>query len=83
MLAGKPILESSNNIKSPAQLSECGFTVSPESGAAIVEGILKLQAMDDNELVEIGCKGAIYVKKYHNFEFLSTNYLKLFLNAPQ
>ena len=83
MLAAKPILESSNRIKSPAELSDCGFTVLPEDGAAIVEGLLKLQAMNDNELAEIGDKGAVYVKKYHNFEYLSAIYLKLFLNAPK
>ena len=37
MLAKKPILESSNRIKSPAELSECGINVIPENGIAIVQ----------------------------------------------
>jgi len=78
MLAGKPILESSNRINSPAELSECGITVAPENAAAIVAGILKFQATTASELEKIGAKGAIYVKKYHNFEYLSATYLKLF-----
>ncbi|WP_457616869.1 glycosyltransferase family 4 protein [Lutibacter sp.] len=78
MLSAKPILESSNHINSPAELSHCGLIVAPESENAIVEGILKLQKMTKSQLVEIGEKGYHYVKKYHNFEFLSNEYLKLF-----
>ena len=78
MLAGKPILESSNHIKSPAQLAGCGITVKPENGEAIVDGILKFQGMNVKELDLMGEKGAVYVKKYHNFEYLSEHYLKLF-----
>ena len=78
MLAGKPVLESSNFIDSPAQLSECGITVKPENAQAIVDGILKFQEMTVDELNNFGEKGCSYVKKYHNFEYLSEKYLKLF-----
>lgn len=78
MLAGKPILESSNFIKSPAELSGCSIQVKPENAEAIVEGIFELLKMNSRELQELGERGYTYVKKYHNFDYLSTNYLKLF-----
>ena len=78
MLASKPILESSNRIKSPAELSECGIVVNPESSVAIIEGINKLEAMSTKELEKLGEKGYHYVKKYHNFDYLSEKYLNLF-----
>jgi len=78
MLASKPILESSNRIKSPAELSECGIVVNPESSIAIIEGINKLEAMSTKELEKLGEKGYHYVKKYHNFDYLSEKYLNLF-----
>jgi len=78
MLAGKPILESSNEIKSPAQLAGCSITVLPENASAIVDGILKFQGMGKVELEKLGKKGYEYVEKYHNFEYLSNLYLNIF-----
>jgi len=78
MLAKKPILESSNKINSPAQLSECSITVQPENAQAIVDGILNFKAISPNSLKGIGEKGYNYVRKYHNFEYLSEKYIKLF-----
>jgi glycosyltransferase involved in cell wall biosynthesis len=78
MLAKKPILESSNKIKSPAELSECGINVLPENSVAIKNGILELQKMSTSELKSIGLRGYDYVRKYHNFEYLSNKYIKLF-----
>lgn len=78
MLAKKPILESSNSINSPAEESGCAIVVEPENADAIVNGILKLSKLSKKELEFIGEKGYCYVKKYHNFEYLSNQYLKLF-----
>jgi len=78
MLASKPVLESSNMINSPAQLANCGLTVSPENGEAIVEGIIKLYELPGNELKNLGKKGFQYVSKYHNFDYLSSKYENLF-----
>jgi len=78
MLAKKPILESSNKINSPAEESGCAILVEPENANAIVNGILKLSKISDKELDIIGEKGYCYVKKYHNFGYLSNQYLKLF-----
>jgi len=78
MLASKPILESSNEIQSPAQLANCGITVRPESPEAIVEGIKKLQLLSTAALYKFGENGYHYVVKNHNFECLSEKYSKLF-----
>lgn len=78
MLAQKPVISSSNKIKDPVELSGCGFVVEPENGEAIKEAILKLQQMNQKELTDLGMKGYEYVKKYHNFDYLSSLYIKLF-----
>jgi glycosyltransferase involved in cell wall biosynthesis len=79
MLAKKPVISSSNKIKDPVELSGCGFVVSPESAAAINDGILKLFEMDKKEREELGMKGYAYVKEFHNFDYLSGLYIDLFI----
>jgi len=78
MLAKKPVISSSNKIKDPVELSECGYVVEPESPEAIKEALLKLQGMSPDERKELGMKGYEYVVKYHNFDYLSGLYVKLF-----
>jgi glycosyltransferase involved in cell wall biosynthesis len=78
MLAKKPILESSNKIKSPAELANCCFNVPPDDAKAIVKGILELQQLSTTKLKSIGLNGYNYVLNYHNFDYLSTKYRKLF-----
>lgn len=78
MLAKKPVLVSSNLIKDPVELSGCGITVNAESSKAIVKGIEELYNLSTEDLHKLGLLGYKYVKKYHNFEFLSDQYLKLF-----
>lgn len=78
MLARKPVISSSNKINDPIELSECGYVVSPESSEAIKEKILLLFNMTKSEREEIGNKGYQYVIKYHNFDYLSNLYVKLF-----
>jgi glycosyltransferase involved in cell wall biosynthesis len=80
MLAKKPILVSSNHIKDPVELSGCGIIVKPESAQAIKEGILYLYNLSEEERKEMGQKGYEYVTKFHNFDYLSDKYIKLFNN---
>lgn len=83
MLAKKPILESSNLIKDPVELSNCGIIVKPENAEAIVDGVLKFYNLSTIEINKFGLNGYDYVKKYHNFEYLSDEYSKLFLDASK
>ena len=78
MLAKKPVISSSNKIKDPVELSGCGFVVEPENSEAIKEAILKLQQMPEKEINTLSMKGYKYVKEYHNFDYLSNLYIKLF-----
>tara|TARA_R110001632_G_scaffold97231_2_gene203723 strand:+ start:9280 stop:10503 length:1224 start_codon:yes stop_codon:yes gene_type:complete len=78
MLAKKPVISSSNKIKDPVELSECGFVVEPENPEAIKSIILDLYRMSSEEREELGLKGYNYVSKYHNFDYLSSLYVKLF-----
>jgi glycosyltransferase involved in cell wall biosynthesis len=78
MLAKKPILESSNLIKDPVELSDCGIIVKPENAEEIKRGILQFKSLSTNEMDKFGSNGYNYVKKYHNFEYLSASYEKLF-----
>lgn len=78
MLSKKPVISSSNKIKDPVELSGCGFVVEPENSKSIVTAILQLREMDTEERNSIGQKGYDYVKKYHNFDYLSNLYIKLF-----
>tara|TARA_R110002073_G_scaffold128999_1_gene274992 strand:+ start:44523 stop:45740 length:1218 start_codon:yes stop_codon:yes gene_type:complete len=78
MLAKKPILESSEFIKDQVEMSGCGIIVKPEDATEIVNGIHTLFNMSEDQKKELGKKGYNYVKKYHNFEYLSDLYLKVF-----
>lgn len=78
MLASKPILESSEYIKSQTELANCGLIVEPECPEAIVKGIKKLMSLSKLELETLGENGYDYVEKYHNFQYLSDKYIKLF-----
>lgn len=80
MLAKKPIISSSNKIKDPVELSNCGFVVEAEKAESIVNAILELKNMSIEERKEMATLGYNYVKKYHNFDFLSNKYINLFEN---
>ena len=78
MLAQKPILESSEFINDQVEESGCGLIVQPENAEAIEMGIIQLFKTSEQERQKLGMKGYEYVKKYHNFEYLSNLYIKLF-----
>lgn len=78
MLAKKPILESSNLIKDPVEISGCGIIVKPESAENIVDGILRFSKMSTEDKKLLGNKGYNYVVKNHSYKHLSNLYLELF-----
>jgi len=78
MLAKKPILDSNNYIKDPVELSSCGLIVKPDNVKAIKEGIMTLYNSTPQNLIEMGERGYNYVKEFHNIEYLSDKYSKLF-----
>ncbi len=78
MLSKKPVISSSNKIKDPVELSGCGYVVKPEDPHAIKDAIEKIQAMSVEERENLGQKGYDYVTKFHNFQYLSDLYMKIF-----
>ena len=78
MFAKKPILESSELIKDQVELSGCGIIVKPESVQAIIDGVLSFYAMQNSQRDELGLKGYEFVKEFHDYSFLSDEYIKLF-----
>lgn len=82
MLASKPILESSELIKSHTELTKCGIIVPPENTQEIIKGIEKLYNLPKEELSEMGKNGEVFVKKFHNYSYLSNLYLNLFKQTP-
>jgi hypothetical protein len=78
MLAKKPILESSELIKDQVELSGCGIIVAPENTKAIIAGILKFYEMRKEERKKFGVKGYKFVKEFHDYSFLSNEYIKVF-----
>jgi glycosyltransferase involved in cell wall biosynthesis len=78
MLAGKPILVSSNRIKDPVELSGCGIIVRPDNANEIVKGILEMYSMTPEERNEMGARGHEYVLQYHDFTYLSQKFERLF-----
>lgn len=79
MLAGKPVLVSSNRIKDPVELSGCGLIVEPDRADAIAKGILAFYKMPLDERNKLGSFGKEYVLKFHNFDYLSQQYANLFI----
>ena len=78
MLAEKPIVDSNNFIKDPVELSGCGIIVKPDNAQAIVDGILKIDAMTAEEKKEMGMKGSQYVLHNHSMKHLAETYAQLF-----
>jgi len=75
MLGEKPVLVSSNKIKDPVELSDCGIIVQPESVEAIKEGVLQLYNMDKKQLYSMGKRGKEYVIKNYLYNELAKKYL--------
>ena len=78
MLAGKPILDSTNLIKDPVELSGCGIIVPSDSAEHIAEGLIKLYSMSQEERNALGLKGKEYVAQYHSIKYLASLYSELF-----
>ncbi len=78
MLNSKPILASTRKINDPVEQSGCGIIVEPDNAQAIADGIEKLFNMAQDEREKLGKKGYDFVKKYHNFDYLSDLYIEVF-----
>lgn len=78
MLAAKPILDSSNKIKDPVELSGCGLVVQPDSAEAIAQGLIALYNLSQEERNALGQKGKEYLLQNHSIRRLAQQYIELF-----
>lgn len=77
MMAGKPIIHVVEAGNDPVAEAGCGLTVQPGDAEVVRDAILKLAAMSQAELTEMGEKGKRFVLKEQTYSVLA----KRFLNA--
>ena len=68
---GRPViiaLESANN---PVRDADAGLCVRPECPAELARSIMKMAAMNEDELREMGLRGRRYVEREHNMKLLA------------
>jgi len=77
MLAGLPIISSSNIQSDPVVLADCGYQVSSLNIELFADKILELSKSSKEELIEIGKKGQKFVLENQTYEVISTKYIDI------
>lgn len=79
LAAGKPIISSvwvpHNDIVSRIN---AGYSVEPENSKQLADKIIKIFKLPKVERVKMGRNAIKYVKKFHDWDLLSQNFMKLF-----
>lgn len=78
MLAGKPIIHAIHTQYDPIAEAKCGIIVPPEQPQKLVEAILTLFNTPLDERQRMGQLGLAFVKKHHDYNYLSKQYAQLF-----
>jgi glycosyltransferase involved in cell wall biosynthesis len=76
MLAGKPILQSSDASNDLVAEADCGFTVPPENPAAFAEAVLRLRELPLNERQRLGENAQRFVLQHHDYRILARRFLE-------
>jgi glycosyltransferase involved in cell wall biosynthesis len=77
MMAGKPVIHSTNASNDLVAESRCGFTVEPENAEAIANTIRCMMRLSPEERDAMGKRGFEYVVKHHDYRVLAERYLDL------
>lgn len=77
MLAKKPIVYCISSGNSPVLDAKCGVEVRADSPASVSKAILDLKSEGIEKLRELGNNGFEFVIKYHSYDNLSREYLKI------
>ena len=77
MMAGKPVVHSTNASNDLVAESHCGFTVEPENAQEIANSIRRLMRLSPAERESMGQRGREYVVKHHDYKVLAERYLEL------
>ena len=78
MLAGKPILHSTNVINDIVKIANCGISVEAENPQAVANGILKFYNMSESQRKILGKNGKNYVLNCFTYEKLAKKYEQVF-----
>ena len=76
MMAGCVVLHSVEAGNDPVAESGCGFTVAPESAAAVADGLLRLAALPAAERAAMGGRGRDFVMAHHTYPVLAERFLQ-------
>jgi glycosyltransferase involved in cell wall biosynthesis len=76
MMAGRPVIHSTNASNDIVAESGCGFTVPPENPDAIVRALRQLAALSPEERKRMGDKGREYVVRHHDYSVLARRFLE-------
>lgn len=77
MLAKKPILSSSNIVNDPVIMANSGLNVPAAAPKQIVDGIIKMQKMNRDELNILGENGYKFLRENHTYEVIGNKLLKV------
>jgi glycosyltransferase involved in cell wall biosynthesis len=82
MLAGRPVLQSSEASNDPVTEANCGWTIPPEDAAAFVRGIRRIQSLPIEHLHDLGENGRRFARQKHDCRVLARYFLKAIRREP-
>lgn len=78
MLAAKPIIQAIQTTADLVQIANCGISVSLTDSEKLADAIEAMANMPVAQRTQLGENGRNYVVKWHNYEYLAEQYIKLF-----
>jgi glycosyltransferase involved in cell wall biosynthesis len=75
MMAGRAVLHSVEAGNDPVAEAGCGLTVTPESAAAVADGLRALIALPAAERAAMGARGRAYVIAHHSYRVLAQRFV--------
>lgn len=79
MLAKKPIVHATNTSFDIVAKSECGISVLPDQAGLLADTLINLSKMSNQELLNMGVKGSMYIAKHHDYHLLAKQFTRLFV----
>lgn len=76
MMAGKPVIHSTDSGHDIVAESGGGISVPPERPSEVAEAIVRLLHMSDRERAEMGARGRAHVLTHHDYRLLARRFLQ-------
>lgn len=77
LMAGKPIVYSSNASNDTVREAACGISVAAEDSHAIAEGILAIQGTSPEQRSDMGRRGRDFILSKHTYTVLAARFLEV------